>query len=673
MQAVVADHTMPRGRKRRRQAAGRQQMVPYARPAAAANAAAMGPPPAAPRPVRNVRNAARRAAYWRKKNYPSDRYYARYFPRTDASKRRYGEYYRTALPGQRQRRNMDRMYGRGGFWGNIWEKVRTPFYDAVGVGVKAAAPWASGLVDATREEMKAAGYGAYTANSLVNAGAHRASGVPSFGPESDTGAVTVVHRKFVRDIFAPTDAADAKDFQSQQIHINPGLEESFPWLSQVAANYDAYHLNQCIFTFKSTVAEFQTTTGIVGDILMAVQYNKHDKPFSDTHRMKEFHGSVCGKSTDTILCGVECDPGKTAGDDLKFIRYQGLPESEDKQDYDKGILTFATSNLPSQLAGQKIGELWVSYNVTMLHPKLVTADAAAVRQDICFHASDGTKHAMGVAGETDNGAVPASGDLIIWSNGLNAYRHQHNSIGCRIANAPKLALQTVPTFGNSNMELIASKMWSPSNARCQGIEVEFPPEEHGDFEIILRVVSSGNYTASMTNPGYTLGGVQAWRAAGANVEPIKDMLVGAKRGEILAPFTSEISTTGAGVDTQSSKVVDGGTSSIDSYIGLETDKQTNSYVEHQVAMMKVHVRVKPVTAGERNVLKLQMQAMAVAGDDNPANRLLIATTVEIKEYNALDDLDLAKGFVNKAGSTLVQVTGGKAKADDSDDFMSSNM
>lgn len=617
---------------------------------------------------KGLKSKARRASYWKKKNYPADKFYSRYYPRTKESKERYGEYYRNANAQQRGFRGTDRMFGRGGFWGDAWNTIKTPFWDfaggvAKGVGVPDIA------VDSARDAIRTAGWGNYRANALINGGSMRATGVPSFGPESDTGAVTVMHRKFVRDIFAPALAADAKDFDSTTIQINPGLEETFPWLSQVAANYDSYHLNQCIFTFKSTVAEFQTTTGVVGDILMAVQYNKHDKPFKDTHRMKEYHGSVCGKSTETILCGVECDPKKTAGDDHKFIRYQGLPDGEDKQDYDKGVLTFATANLPSQLAGHKIGELWVSYNVTLIHPKIVTADASAQRQDICVHTKDATRHAFGIHGESV-ASLPA---LEIWSNSVNAFRHQHNSIGCRLANAGKQAITTVPQFNSVNMELIGSKLWGTASvARMCGLEIEFPPEEHGDFEIILRVMSDHDMGASTTSIGWILGAVQAYRAAGSNIEPIEDQLVGVKRGNIATPFTVEYDTMNEGANTLASQLKDGGTSCIDSYVGLETDKSGSSNDDHVVAMMRVHLRVKPVTAGERNICKLFMQCMAIGGDTSPNPRILVGTTVEIKEYNALDDLDLSKGFINRSGLKLEQTTGGKAKEDADADFITSN-
>lgn len=627
---------------------------------------------AAAAPARRQRSKAawaRRAQYWERKTYPYDKFFKRYYPRNQHSRRLFGQNWRTANAEQRERRTKQRMVGQGryysgqgGFWGDVWKKVRTPLYDLGATGLKTIAPWSSDIVDATRKTMKAHGYGAYVTNALINGGRDRAEGVPSFGRESDTGSVRVVHRKFIRDIYAPE--TDQQDFSPQEIHINPGLEESFPWLSQVAANYDSYKLNQCIFTFKSTVAEFQTTTGVVGDVIMAVQYNKHDKPFSDSHSMKEFHGSVSGKSTDTILCGVECDPRKTAGNDHKFVRYQGIPESEDKQDYDKGVLTFATNNLPSQLAGHKIGELWVSYNVTLMHPKLVTADAKSIRQDIAVHLEDSSMECMGHHSETETTG------LAIWSNSNKAFMHQHNSIGCRISPVQKVST-AVPQIGNEDMELIGQKVYSIQTTRTPGLQIEFPPEERGDFEIIIRVMSTHDYGDIYSdNLGYALSSVRAWKAGGANIEGISDMVLGVRRGKLNEGKTNEEYSPADVAQV----VVDGGTSCIDGYLGMEVDRTAGSTisaaVHYATTIVRLHVRVTPATAGDRNILQLYMQHTAPSTDTSPATITLKQTTVEIKEYNALDDLKSSKGFINKVGQTLQQV---KRVEEEQEEFDMSNL
>jgi len=612
------------------------------------------PPPRPRAKARSKSSYARRAQYWERKAYPYDTYFKRYYPRTAKTRQIYGLNWRTANAAQRDRRFRHRMTGkgrysnrrfrgRGGFWGDVWKKVRTPLYDLGATGLKTIAPWSSGIVDATRKTMKAHGYGTYVTNALINGGQDRAEGVPSFGRESDTGSVRVVHRKFIRDVYAPE--ANQQDFNAQEIHINPGLEESFPWLSQVAANYDSYKLNQCIFTFKSTVAEFQTQTGVVGDVCMAVQYNKHDKPFSDSHSMKEFHGSVCGKSTDTVLCGVECDPTKTAGNDHKFVRYQGIPNTEDKQDYDKGVLTFATNNLPSQLAGNKIGELWVSYNVTLMHPKLVTADAKAVRQDVAVHLEDSAMEAMGRLDED----VATLGKLSIWSNSDKAYLHQHNSIGCRISALSKTAT-TIPQIDNVACQLIGQKVYQVAPARTPGIQIEFPPEERGDFEIVLRIMTNHNYgpVTGSWDLGYSLSCVRAWKAAGSNIEPIKDMVLGIRRGKLTDAKDNEMY---APADL-AQIAADGGSSCIDGYIGQEMDRSTS--LANHTTIVRLHVRVKPATAGDRNVIQLYCQHLASPTDVDPAIISLKSTLLEIKEYNALDDLSISKGFINKIGQTLDQ-------------------
>jgi hypothetical protein len=89
------------------------------------------------------------------------------------------------------------------------------------------------------------GSGAYS-NDLVTS-TTEAGSIPRFGTSSDeTGALTVSHREYIRDVYGNPDLGGGviEDFQNQSILLNPGLEASFPWLSQVAQNFEEYEFVQ---------------------------------------------------------------------------------------------------------------------------------------------------------------------------------------------------------------------------------------------------------------------------------------------------------------------------------------------------------------------------------------------------------------------------------------------
>ena len=106
--------------------------------------------------------------------------------------------------------------------------------------------------------------------------------VPLFASETDEGII-YSKREYVSEIYGPPLVGGVpQPFVLQSFAINPGLEQSFPWLSQIAANFDEYELQQLCFTFKSTTTESgNQTNGQVGTVIMATNYNAAAANFSE--------------------------------------------------------------------------------------------------------------------------------------------------------------------------------------------------------------------------------------------------------------------------------------------------------------------------------------------------------------------------------------------------------
>lgn len=73
----------------------------------------------------------------------------------------------------------------------------------------------------------------------------------------ETGSICISNREYVGDIFAPSASGT---FSVTPFPLNPGLEQSFPWLSQLAANYEEYEFIQLVFEFKSVFPNTASTT-----------------------------------------------------------------------------------------------------------------------------------------------------------------------------------------------------------------------------------------------------------------------------------------------------------------------------------------------------------------------------------------------------------------------------
>lgn len=195
-----------------------------------------------------------------------------------------------------------------------------------------------------------------SANSLVDSGAP-----PSF--VSDGSGFRVRHREYIRDIVSPGAA-----FNNYPLAINPGLPETFPWLSSIAANFEEYELHGLLFEFRtlSAVAVSSTNTAL-GAVVLATNYDVYDPAFSNKQQMEAYEFSCSGPPCASLLHPVECAPRQTVNP-LKYVRTNGtVPPSGDLRMYDMGLFQIATVG---QQAQSSIGELWVTYDIKFLKPKL---------------------------------------------------------------------------------------------------------------------------------------------------------------------------------------------------------------------------------------------------------------------------------------------------------------
>lgn len=262
------------------------------------------------------------------------------------------------------------------------------------------------------------GRGAYTSSNALMAGSSRAP--PQFGSVQDeTGALIVSHREYVGDVFGPD--STRRDFKNRVYEINPGMEATFPWLSQLAQNYEEYELGQLVFEFKSTVDSSVAGDGQVGTVVMVTNYNSEARPFDDKNSMMQYDGSNSCRTTTHAVHGVECDPSKLSGSAGNYIRVKPK-QGQDMKTYDHGLFQLATVGMPSNFDNATIGELWVSYTVKLRKPRLFSGKGLNLSRDMYLSnlASTTPKASEGLAlavADTNNigtqitfvGAVGAAG------------------------------------------------------------------------------------------------------------------------------------------------------------------------------------------------------------------------------------------------------------------------
>jgi hypothetical protein len=184
--------------------------------------------------------------------------------------------------------------------------------------------------------------------------------VPTFQNMND--GVIVCHREYIGDITQST------AFVNNQFIIQPGNSTTFPWLNQIAQQFEQYEILGMLFQFRSTASDFGTTSNMaMGSVIMATEYDTVDQPYSSKLEMENSQYAMSGKPSHDILHPIECDPGVVGPMGLKYVRTGPVPGGKDNRLYDHGNFQIATTGMPS--SSGTIGELWCTYKIAFYKPQ----------------------------------------------------------------------------------------------------------------------------------------------------------------------------------------------------------------------------------------------------------------------------------------------------------------
>lgn len=193
---------------------------------------------------------------------------------------------------------------------------------------------------------------------------------PRFGRST---SVVISHKEFVQDI----SLSATGQFLSNTFVLQPGLQKGdttppspFTWLPPIAAQFEEYQWLGLLFTFKSTASFYtgSSTSPALGQVIMATQYNAGSPAFTSKESMEQYEGATSGTVTRSMVHGVEVARRGTPVVEL-YTRNAAVPSGQDPRLYDFGNFTIATQGGASTGAGI-VGELWVSYKIKLLKPKI---------------------------------------------------------------------------------------------------------------------------------------------------------------------------------------------------------------------------------------------------------------------------------------------------------------
>lgn len=210
------------------------------------------------------------------------------------------------------------------------------------------------------------GFGDYYAKKGKSKALYKGMSPPSI-VNTNTGFI-VRHREFIGDV--PASAA----FAIAGYPLNPGLPETFPWLSGVAKNFEEWKPRGIIFEFKTTSSNAVVSTAAnaaLGTIVMATEYNPLGNGFGNKQQMENYQWAVSTDPSKTKNHMVETKAGQNPLGSY-YIRTGPPPEGGDLRFYDIGTTYVASVGMQS--GGQNVGELWISYEMELRKPRLESGE-----------------------------------------------------------------------------------------------------------------------------------------------------------------------------------------------------------------------------------------------------------------------------------------------------------
>jgi len=175
---------------------------------------------------------------------------------------------------------------------------------------------------------------------------------------SRDGVTTITHREYVAPVLASTTT------RIVTLWANPGLS-NFPWLRDIALNYEQYEFTKLVYTFVSAAA-----TSERGRVSMSFQYDPTaDEPFSRVEHFSIIPNVEEAPWEDMVL-PVQCTNGK------RYVRVGQLTTGTlNTYDYGKlNVMTAMNANSTSQL-----GEIFVEYTVKLHNPQFAQIAAGEIQ------------------------------------------------------------------------------------------------------------------------------------------------------------------------------------------------------------------------------------------------------------------------------------------------------
>lgn len=320
--------------------------------------------------------------YWQFKAAKGFRneYMGQYPQGSDASIQMWGPDYKSASDMQKNARKAMRYSGPGKYDLRTAAKygirglgaVAGAYKGFLGGGYGGAYAGASKGWRKGAQVSKWAGFGAYdgSANQLINGPENQIS----VNASHNSGDIVFTNTEFFQNVYVTGPQGSNSTFQLQSFAINPGLQDMFPFLSQIAQNFELYEFEGLMVQYRPTSGEYGNNgSNSIGKVVVCTNYDPDAQPFLNSIQMENYDYANSCKPSDELVHGIETHPDQRS---TKMLYVRTGDTKRDKIFTDMGQLQIATEGIPfgTQLVAGDVtalvGELWVTYKVRLSRSQL---------------------------------------------------------------------------------------------------------------------------------------------------------------------------------------------------------------------------------------------------------------------------------------------------------------
>lgn len=167
--------------------------------------------------------------------------------------------------------------------------------------------------------------------------------------------IRVKHTEYITDIIG------SLAFFADKFEVNPGIAATFPWLSQLAVNYEKYQFRSLEFIYET-----MTGSSTNGSHIMCADFDATDAtPVSKQQALANRCRSRSAPWQEDCM-SLDLMDLKGFGPE-RFVRYGAVPAGTDVKTYDVANFFSCTSGGTN---GQPWGELHVRYDVELITPQM---------------------------------------------------------------------------------------------------------------------------------------------------------------------------------------------------------------------------------------------------------------------------------------------------------------